>query len=256
MLEWMAKGFCKMNNNFLNDCLERCIRSSPDYLNGSKLFNDFKGLNRILKAPLFKIGFPDEKFVSEAEADESEMFFSNSGLLCLPFQEVRCIDSTVQAKEFRFGYLFGRGNHEEVGETFYIMTIIKHESRSCPCVVGVNIVGKVEDLKKCVQGKREIKTVTYQTEIYPKGRSVWFNEMSEIEQKKSSDIVMISVRRLIDFMSMVNCPRHFISQVKPKIQGRSVEWVQRKTHYIILGPEHSKRLLNGERGQFDGTITS
>lgn len=65
-----------------------------------------------------------------------------------------------------------------------------------------------------------------------------------------------ALQMMLEFISLVNCPRHFVAQVRPDQESRSVEWKEARTHYIILGPEHAKGI--SEKGickKFDGSIT-
>ena len=162
--------------------------------------------------------------------------------ICLPFSNVRLFDTLPGTKGERHHYLFHASNQRVIigdimeAKEGHIAGIMS-EIRTCH-LVGLIACGKPAQFAGIM--------------MLIKPEWVIFDDAREGDPPHQENI-----NKLCEFINIVNCPRHHVCKVtRGSTAGRSVEWVERKSHYIVLGPEHAKQVREGfTYGGFDGKIT-
>lgn len=216
-----------MNLNTFDSLFEEFLKKTESSISGWK------------SAPVFKIAIPN--YLDDILTIIQDSFIEDR--LMLPFPSVKLIDEMHSTDGMQQSYFLKIHNGE-----FYIFSIQRAgEYAGCFC-----ITLKPEELLKVV------KSGGYLSEykagaclLKPKFKIV------HVPFESQSKPVLCLIGSAAYFISMVNYPSHFITKVMPseeRSRGRSVEWVERKSHYIVLDNSHAESIRGG-RKDFDGKIT-
>jgi hypothetical protein len=197
------------------------------------------------KLPLFYVGFVDSGYVFPQ--DDKKEFIFHEDRVKIPFKEVRVIDVNKNEDDTNSGYVFSVGNKLVSITNFTECPSIKR-------VISFSCLMKHEDLAIASRSPYySVEKLSLTATIYPKVERIKDSLIGDELLNKSS---LQCLARLFEFSGIVNCPRHFITLVRPSNNNkRSVEWVQKRSHYIVLGPEHQKSIISGDRKPLNGNIT-
>lgn len=226
--------------------LDELIDISRPIIKGS--FGDTEDIFCRSNIPVFHVNIPRKMNIYEMKR---ECIFNekNEGdkELLLPFNPVKIIDCMPHSSEslhdnaFCFSSLFG------------VLSGLMFSRKYDGTIYGACLFALIDDMVASIDAEVDfhIKSVIFM--VKPKLKILHDEELVDELRVKIENKIMSSS---ILFCDIVNHPRHFIAKVTPdNAKGRSVEWVQRKTKYIILGAEHGKLLRDGKQTSFDGTIT-
>ena len=90
----------------------------------------------------------------------------------------------------------------------------------------------------------DLEEETFNYEILYQGHTI-FSSPPSVE----NNTVAFNALTLVGwFLQDVNCPTNFVASVTPNKQGKSIEWLKARTHYVILNRKHpanTKGLTSG-----------
>lgn len=225
-----------MNPNKLNDHIEtmaaRYELKNPGH-------EAVKIMRRWKTCASFHMDMPD--ISPRIDQHEKDVLMSEDRM-CLPFSNVRIFDTLKGTEGETHHFLFHASNHRVI-----VGDIMEAKTGEVVAIMSEVIT---RDLLRLVRTGEPTKFSGVLMMLYPK-----YNLLSNGEE--GDGVHQENINKLCEFISIVNCPRHHVCKVtRGSTAGRSVEWVERKSHYIILGPEHAKQVREGGgRGGFDGKIT-
>lgn len=222
-----------MNFRTINEWLEILLKNG--------MISEY-GFKKLIKPHVFILGLKEQSIGADEYSEKSSYIF-NDKILTMPFDSIRVMDKNKDEHNCSHVFTFAReqggiliqhfgeipGNKNEI---FFFQSFLLEEEIINQITInsGVHASASYGIIKpKFVLGKND------------------FNAISPAIQDDKN--------KLIEFLELVNCPRHFITKVVPKSEGRSVEWKEQRSHYIILDSNHNKQLLSGSINSFNGTIT-
>lgn len=198
-------------------------------------------------APVFRFGIPEN--VCGLESFKFAEGFVEQKLM-LPFEALIILDSIKTVKGEDLGWFIYRD------ERLFINIFRISHSRESSLFMLISILEK--DMLAARQNGEERSSVGAMGMIRPMPYIVYPENM-ELEAKQDALAVMTNaLDSLSYFCSIVNSPGNFLVKVSPSNnakKGRSVQWIESKSHYIILGREHGKMMMNNGTRDFNGTIT-
>jgi len=220
-----------MNQNKFNQMVEQLGVFIPE-------------VKKWVRAPLFVLGLPEMgTAIKDLKAPE---LITNAGKICLPFETVRIMDTIPSTGgDARFNWIFHSTNIETFGVQF--QSVEDKIGAACVSFPTQVLANRVALREEKIAGFHSMFLLGKIMKEIP-GEEAYGKE-------KMCDIMYAILTHLLDFVDLVNCPRNFITRVSPAQPGRSVEWVERKSHYIVLSAEHNKQILRGGRADYSGTIT-
>lgn len=235
-----------MNANSINDYLSM-VGENADKLGivgGEKIPKFYE------KSPLFMVEMSQKLPKIWNEVDQDLIFAED--YLCLPFQSVKVIQKNKmfvrteeeEMKTVSLAYCFSCMDNGEIEALCF------NEHAHGVAFYGIHIHSQC--LKNLWLGLEPGLNRQYLGAcLKPK----FFSYNNERDVSIVQANVQAALQMMLEFVSIVNCPRHFITRVRPNATHRSVEWINKKTHFIILSPEHARNVRSGHRAPLDGKIT-
>jgi hypothetical protein len=206
-------------------------------------------LKKWMKAPVFIAGFEEVAPALTTFRDRTDLLIQPEKL-CLPFPCVRVLDSIPDTLGYLHFWCFGQR-----GSQWHVLDICESKQEGASLFFYTS--GEIADLHGAVRdGTRKCGCEVVSGMLYPHAGFASAAGDPVMEERIKGQIAEWR-NKLMDFLWMVNCPRHFVTKVSPsstQCSTHSVEWVDSRSHYIILAPEHAQALKQGHR-TFDGQIT-
>jgi hypothetical protein len=199
-----------------------------------------KFFRRINISPVFKFGIPEK-------ASQAESFDYSSGLqdgiFKLPFESFIILDTVPNITGGHMGWFIWRQE-----DNLLVIKITKQNA------LAFYEFARGEEKEWTASLGKNTKLVLqyYQGMLRPKLGTA-LPEHTEPEETCGNILESLSY-----FCDIVSSPGNFLVKVKPSknaCQGRSVQWVESKSHFVILGREHGKMLNNSKKFESNGAVT-
>jgi len=202
-----------------------------------------KAMEQWRKSPLFQVGLPE--IIDNFQQVGHDAF--HEGKLKLPFVSARIIDTIKGCYGSEIAW-----HYAAFQDQIFIMQFTRTPDYSFTSTARVTY----KSLWERANGKPELVGRCDYFVLEPKFAPLDMRNPQIMDE--ASKTLSTVVDHILYFISLVSCPSHFTVKVGPsdnQRKGRSVEWVESKSHYIVLDSNHAKQVREGTCRDFNGTIT-
>jgi len=226
-----------MNAANLNDYIEIMAKSAEDRIKGHEVIDI---LRKLKTSAMFHMDMSEMS--PKIDDLPNEQLVCEESLLP-PFPSIRLFDTRPDLNGFMHHYLFHCSENR-------VVVIDITQMKKIGMVVASITEGNASELVNLIRAGTPFESRGSVMILHPKF-------MVLPDEDTHQNIHQENVNKFCEFISLINCPRHHVCRVSKPRGEHSVQWVEARSHYIVLGPEHAKEVVagNGVTREFSGAIT-